>query len=595
MKITIVTGPFHPTPPAPCGAVERRWTQSAECFVKLGHETTIISRQHEMHNDNEVVEGVKHVRVKGVTRTNGTVSDLVKDFIYSVRVFRMLPEADILVTNVFWLPVLISMFSSGKCGKVVVNVARFPKQQMRLYRRCARLLAVSSAISDSIIEQFPRAESFVRVIVNPVNTDVFTPPEQPRRTKQERTILYTGRVHPEKGLHLLIDAFAELHKEFPHLKLKLLGQQETKHGGGGKTYIDKLKKQAGELPVEFAEPLFDIHKLAAEIQKADYYCYPSMAYYGEACPVAPLEAMATGLSPVVSDLPQFDDYIEDGHNGYIFKRLEENASSLLAEKLRLQITDDARADAMGQAAYERAKAQGTMEVAKRYLEDFEEILRDIPFDMARQMQKPLHDRLRTKSQPNRFKSSWSLGDRITALLWWICSILLFKTSPKQLVGWRIWLLRRFGCQINGRPFISPSARIKFPWLLRIDDRACIGPHAEVYNLGPVWLKERSVVTQYVYLCAGTHDLKEPELPLVVGPIIIGREAFIGAKAVILPGVIIGDGAVLGAGCVLAKDAEPWTIYAGNPGKKIREREFNGPRTVEDGTTPASRLKWMPQS
>ena len=102
MKITIVTGPFQPTPPAPCGAVERRWSQIAECFVQLGHETTVISRQHEMHKNNEVVNGVTHVRVKGVTRANRTSVDLFKDLIYSLRVYRQLPQADILVTNVFW-------------------------------------------------------------------------------------------------------------------------------------------------------------------------------------------------------------------------------------------------------------------------------------------------------------------------------------------------------------------------------------------------------------------------------------------------------------------------------------------------------------
>lgn len=53
-----------------------------------------------------------------------------------------------------------------------------------------------------------------------------------------------------------------------------------------------------------------------------------------------------------------------------------------------------------------------------------------------------------------------------------------------------------------------------------------------------------------------------------GDIVIGDDAWIGAGAVILPGVSIGRCAVVGAGCVLTKDAEPYGIYAGVPGRKV---------------------------
>lgn len=53
-----------------------------------------------------------------------------------------------------------------------------------------------------------------------------------------------------------------------------------------------------------------------------------------------------------------------------------------------------------------------------------------------------------------------------------------------------------------------------------------------------------------------------------GDVVIEDEAWIGAGAVVLPGVTIGRCAVVGAGCVLTKDAEPYGIYAGVPGRKI---------------------------
>lgn len=51
-------------------------------------------------------------------------------------------------------------------------------------------------------------------------------------------------------------------------------------------------------------------------------------------------------------------------------------------------------------------------------------------------------------------------------------------------------------------------------------------------------------------------------------IVIDDDAWIGAAATILPGVTVGRCAVIGAGCVMTKDAEPYGIYAGVPGRKI---------------------------
>lgn len=96
----------------------------------------------------------------------------------------------------------------------------------------------------------------------------------------------------------------------------------------------------------------------------------------------------------------------------------------------------------------------------------------------------------------------------------------------------------------------------------------------VYNLAPVTLKSHSTVAQEVYLCAGTHDLSDPQAPLVVAPIIIGSNAFIGARALILPGVEIGPYAIVGAGGVVSRDVSEATIVAGNPAKPIGMRRFS---------------------
>ncbi len=179
--------------------------------------------------------------------------------------------------------------------------------------------------------------------------------------------------------------------------------------------------------------------------------------------------------------------------------------------------------------------------------------------------------LKNPAQVDRGRSPWSRRERLGILLWRIAWVLLYRPSPKPLVGWRRFLLRSFGATIEGKPFISESSIVRVPWLLTMEAASCLGERAEVYNLGPVTLKARCVVAQQVYLCAGTHDLENPVYPLVVGPIVVGEDAFIGARALVLPGVVIGDGAVIGAGSVVAKDMPGWSYCAGNPCRVIRPR------------------------
>ena len=61
-----------------------------------------------------------------------------------------------------------------------------------------------------------------------------------------------------------------------------------------------------------------------------------------------------------------------------------------------------------------------------------------------------------------------------------------------------------------------------------------------------------------------------------GPVVIGKNVWIGDKATILSGVTIGDGAVIGANSVVTKNVPEYTIVGGNPAKilkKIKERQI----------------------
>ncbi|MEM1422721.1 MAG: putative colanic acid biosynthesis acetyltransferase [Planctomycetota bacterium] len=178
---------------------------------------------------------------------------------------------------------------------------------------------------------------------------------------------------------------------------------------------------------------------------------------------------------------------------------------------------------------------------------------------------------RTFQQDKRGESPWPLSHRIKTALWRLVEITLFATTPKPLNAWRLFILRRFGAQIEGTPYIDASCTIKYPWHLTIGDLAAIGPKADIYNLAHITIERGAVVAQQVYLCTGTHDLDDPKFPLVTAPIVVGENAFVGVRALVMPGLTVAKGAVVGGGAVVVKNVPEWTVVGGNPAKPIKQR------------------------
>lgn len=158
---------------------------------------------------------------------------------------------------------------------------------------------------------------------------------------------------------------------------------------------------------------------------------------------------------------------------------------------------------------------------------------------------------------------------------WMLAWPLFRCSPRPLFGWRRFLLRCFGAQVGRAVNIYPSARIEIPWQLDIGDEASIGENVLVYSLGPVRIGARSTVSHNAHLCAGSHDYRDPALPLLRLPVTVGADAWICAQSFVGPGAVVGDGAVVGAGAVVSGEVEAWTVVAGNPARFVKKRELRG--------------------
>lgn len=156
-------------------------------------------------------------------------------------------------------------------------------------------------------------------------------------------------------------------------------------------------------------------------------------------------------------------------------------------------------------------------------------------------------------------------------LWEFCWTLFCVWTPKPLNPWRLFWLRVFDAKIDGTPFVHQRARIAIPWNLILHDRACLGDRANAYSLGEIEIGARATVAQEAYLSGGTHDFDRPEMPLVAGPITIGDDAFIGARAFVFPGVAIGARSIVGACSVVTKDVPENVIAAGNPCRVVKSR------------------------
>jgi putative colanic acid biosynthesis acetyltransferase WcaF len=100
----------------------------------------------------------------------------------------------------------------------------------------------------------------------------------------------------------------------------------------------------------------------------------------------------------------------------------------------------------------------------------------------------------------------------------------------------------------------------------------VGDRVILYALGSIKIGSGATVSQYAHLCAGTHDWRNPTMPLIKLPIEIGKDAWICADAFIGPSVNIGNASIVGARAVVMKNVPSNTIVVGNPAQEIGKRD-----------------------
>jgi putative colanic acid biosynthesis acetyltransferase WcaF len=176
------------------------------------------------------------------------------------------------------------------------------------------------------------------------------------------------------------------------------------------------------------------------------------------------------------------------------------------------------------------------------------------------------------------RPAFPLRDRLRRLTWNMCWVVFYRLSPRPLHSWRSFLLRSFGAKVGLDCHFYPKSRVWAPWNLICADQVTAGDGAEIYNPAPVTFGSHAILSQDAYVCAATHDYDDPTFPLVAFTMSVGAYAWICARASLAPGVNMGEGAVLGLGSVATRDLEAWTVYAGVPALKVKDRNRYSTRT-----------------
>ena len=90
------------------------------------------------------------------------------------------------------------------------------------------------------------------------------------------------------------------------------------------------------------------------------------------------------------------------------------------------------------------------------------------------------------------------------------------------------------------------------------------------DMGGITIEDHVLLGPKVNLITENHPLDPTDRrALICKPIVIKRNAWIGAAATILPGVTIGENAVVAAGAVVAKDVPANTVVGGTPARHIK--------------------------
>ena len=233
----------------------------------------------------------------------------------------------------------------------VLSLALRQVMERRIFAAATRVIALTP-LGAAEVARYGRTEG-VQVIPNGAQLAQFHPLDlaqalssQHRRSGSSQgpiDVLMAGRLEPRKGSHALVPACQALVAQRPSLRMSVAGTGEE---------LPRLRTQLaalspwievlGSVPMEQMPALYRRARVAL-----------STSYY-EGLPGTCLEAMASGVPPVVWDLPFYDGLVDHERTGL---RVPVNDFAALAQAVIRLLDDRALAHRLGHAAAERVRTR----------------------------------------------------------------------------------------------------------------------------------------------------------------------------------------------------------------------------------------------
>ena len=374
--VAILTSLFPPS----VGGIQTQTLSLARGLAELGVEVHVVTRRAPGRPAREEHGGVVVQRVGlpvgGPAATVAYVALAARavarlgDRIELVHAHQLLSPASAAVAAAALggPPFVATAHASGAVGDVASLARQGPLGRVRLLA-LRHLAGAFVAVSGTIREELegtgipPR---LVRCIPNGVDTRRFAPSDPAERRRLRRAlgvppvpaVVYAGRLAPEKGVDVLLDGWAAARSRGLVATLCLVGE------GPERPALERRARDHGILgAVRFAGPASDV---APWLGAADAFVLPSRL---EGLSVALLEAMATGLPVIASDVGGTREAA--GGAAVLVPPADPGA---LADALVAVLSDPGVAAALGEAARRRVLSRyGIQQVARRHLDLYREV------------------------------------------------------------------------------------------------------------------------------------------------------------------------------------------------------------------------------
>lgn len=386
MKIALVSQEYPPETAR--GGIGSQTYSKAKGLSALGHEVYVISRSIDRHRHQQRVGNVNVIRIPGMDDSLPEMTTIVQWLTHSVVVaaeigaLNKLVQLDIidfpewaaegyayLLNRTAWnsVPVVIQLH-----GPLVMfaHAMGWPEIDSDFYRTGFQMEATAVQMADAIYSSSkcsaqwissyyqPHAKNYPVIHVG-VDTDLFIP--KPYLKYETPTVIFIGKLVPNKGVTELVEACLQLIKDIPGLRLRLIGNGEN-------SFIDTLKEkaiQAGAASMLDLPGFINKDDLPDELAKAHVFASPS--WYEGGPGFVFLEAMACGLPVIGCSGSGVDEIINHGYNGMLVP--PKNAQAL-EDALRKILNDKELLENLGVNARDYVLREADSRGCLKKLEDF---------------------------------------------------------------------------------------------------------------------------------------------------------------------------------------------------------------------------------